>query len=542
MDWTSRMLVTFLVNSIAQVATIAGIALLCSVGLRRAAARYQYILWIAALLLSSLLPIWSLRWASSPAFSVREPGTVAGTRQLKTGRARPNNIALGLWSRLSQPHEEQLSLPPTLTTLLVSLYVAFLVYRVVCLGLAWQHTRKLYDAAGTHPTSETVRSLVERRSKAFCLKLAPRVYALDGIGPLTVGVMQPILVMPETFLETAPEADFDSAVCHELAHISRRDFQMNLICELVSLGVSFHPAAWLMKSRINQTRELACDDLAVEKLSTPALYAGALIHIAQSFLADSRSVSSSLAQGMFDTDNMEHRISNLLDTRLRLGKAWGRVLTLGMVGSLVCVTIGASAFSVQMTPNGTPTASSTGQSAQGNDNSSRHRIRVNQITFVETTKTIDETEIQSFAREIEGLKELDQSWLEEVQERTRGFWQNRGYFKVKVEVSSKVVSDSPAEQVFSVSATVDPGSQYRLKNLIFAGATVFTPSELASMFPIKPGDIFSRERIARGLENLRSAYRTRGHKDFTCVPDTDFDDSNHTVTLRMEIDEGRPSK
>jgi|HubBroStandDraft_4_1064222.scaffolds.fasta_scaffold30318_4 beta-lactamase regulating signal transducer with metallopeptidase domain len=543
MDWISRMLVTFLVNSVVQVAIIAGLALLCSAALRHAAAKYQYVLWIAALLLSSLLPVWSLKSAISPAVSVRGHDTLEGIGQSKPGPGRPNDtIALGLWSRLSQRHEEQLSFPPTLTAVLASLYAAFLVYRVVCLGFAWRHTRKLYDAAGTHPASGTVRSLVERHAKAFRLKCAPRVYAPDGIGPLTVGVMQPLLLMPAKFLEAASEADFDSAVCHELAHISRRDFQMNLICELFSLGVSFHPAAWLMKSRINQTRELACDDLAAEKLSTPTLYAGALVHIAQSLLADSRNVSSSLAQGLFDTDDMERRISNLLDKRSRLGKTWERVLTLAMVGWLVGVTIGASAFSVQMTPDRRPAASSNEQSAQANDNSSRHRIRVSQITFVETTKTIDETEIQSFAREIEGLKELDQSWLEEVQERTRGFWQNRGYFKVKVEVSSKVVSDSPTEQVFSVSATVDPGSQYRLKNLIFTGATVFTPSELASMFPIKPGDIFSRERIARGLENLRSAYVTRGHKDFTCVPDTDFDDSNHTVTLRMEIDEGRPSK
>jgi beta-lactamase regulating signal transducer with metallopeptidase domain len=543
MDWISRMFVTFLVNSIVQVAIITGIALLCSVGLRRAAARYQYILWIAALLLSSLLPLWSLKSASSPAASVRGHDTLAGTGQSKPGPALPNNtVALGLWSRLSQSYEEQLSFPPTLTTVLASLYVAFLVYRVGCLGLAWQHTRKLYDAAGTHPTSGTVRSLVERRSKAFCLKLAPRVYALDGIGPLTIGVMQPILVMPGTFLQTASEADFDSAVCHELAHISRRDFQMNLVCELVSLGVSFHPAAWLMKARINQTRELACDDLAAEKLSTPALYAGALIHIAQSLLADSRSVSSSLAQGMFDADNMECRISNLLDKQLRLGKAWGRVLTLGMVGSLVGVTIGASAFSVQMIPKGTPTASSTEQSAQANDNSSRHRIRVSQIAIVETAKTIDESEIQSFAREIEGLKELDQSWLEEVQERTRALWQTHGYFKVKVDVNSKVVSDSPAEQVFSVSATVNPGSQYRLKKLIFTGATAFTTPALEAMFPILPGDVMNREKIARGLEKMRSAYGARGYRDWSCTPDTDIDDSNHTITLRIGIVEGPPSK
>ena len=137
---------------------------------------------------------------------------------------------------------------------------------------------------------------------------------------------------------------------------------------------------------------------------------------------------------------------------------------------------------------------------------------------------------------------MDQSWLEEVQERTRAFWQNRGYFKVKVEATSKVVSDSPGEQVFSVSATVNPGSQYRLKQLIFTGAAAFTTHELEAMFPILPGDIMNREKIARGLEKMRSAYGARGYKDWTCVPDTEIDDSNHTITLRIGIAEGPPSK
>ena len=543
MEWISRMLVTFLVNSIIQVGIIAGLALLCSLALRRAAARQQYVLWIAALLLGSLLPIWSLKSAISPTVSVGAHDNAAVMNQSRPDLARPNDtVAIGLWSRLSQPHEKQLSLPPTLTAVLAICYAAFLAYRVLCLGFAWRHTRKLYDAAGTHSTSETVRLLVENHAKAFHLKRAPRIYAFDGIAPLTVGVGQPILLMPARFLETASGADFDSAVCHELAHISRRDFQANLICEFVSLAVSFHPAVWLMKSRIIQTRELACDDLAAEKLSTPTLYAGALVHIAQSLLADSRNASSSLAQGLFDTDNMEHRISNLLDKRSRLGKTRGRAFTLGTVACLVGVTMGASAFSIQMTSDRKP-ASSGGQSAQANDNSSRPHIRVSQITFVETTKTIDESEIQAFAREIEGLKKLDESWLEEVQARTKALWQNRGYFKVKVEVSSKLVSDSPAEQVFSVAATVNPGSQYRLKQLIFTGATAFTTHELEAMFPILPGDIMNREKIARGLEKMRSAYIAKNYKDWVFVPDTEVDDSNHTVTLRVAVTEGHhPNK
>jgi beta-lactamase regulating signal transducer with metallopeptidase domain len=546
MGWISRMLVTFLVNSIAQVTIIAGLALLCSVALRRTAAKYQYVLWIAALLLSSLLPLSSLKSVISPHVSGGAYDAVKVTEPLRLSSARPNGtIGVGLWSWLSRSHEKQLLLSPILAALLAIVYSIFLVYRTLRLGFAWRHTRKLYNSASIHSTTETVRSLVESRAEAFCLKRTPRIYALDGIGPLTVGVRQPILLMPTKLMETAAEADFDSAVCHELAHISRNDFQVNLICEFVSMAVSFHPGAWFIKSRINQARELACDDLAAEKFSTPTLYAGALMHIAQSFFADSKNASSSLAQGLFDTNNMERRISNLMGERSRLGKTWGQILTLGVVGCLVGVTMGASAFSVRMVSNRMPQTSSSERSAHAEDNSPRRRIRISQITFVETTKTINETEIQAFAREIEGLQQLGQSserWLDEVGERARAFWQNHGYFKVIVEANSKVVSDSPDEQVFSVAVTVNPGSQYRLKQVVFTGNTVFTTHELEAMFPISPGDIMNREKIAMGLKRMGSAYGAKGYKDCVFIPDTEIDEPNHAITLRIDIAERVPSK
>jgi TonB family protein len=244
---------------------------------------------------------------------------------------------------------------------------------------------------------------------------------------------------------------------------------------------------------------------------------------------------------LFDTDNLERRVNNLIGKRNRLGKTLGPVLTVGMVGWLVAVTIGASAFSVQIPSDRRRPAVSGEPSAQANENSLRSAVRVSQITFVETTKSIDEAEIQAFAKEIEGLQNLDQSWLEEVGRRTREFWQNRGYFKVEVTVIPKVISDSPEGQVVSVSATVNPGSIYRLKNLTFTGATAFTTHELDAMFPIAPGDIMAGDKIRKGLNNLRSAYGAKGYKDYSCAPHTELEDSNHTIALRIEIAERSPS-
>jgi beta-lactamase regulating signal transducer with metallopeptidase domain len=538
MNWISHALVTFLVNSIIQVALIAGFALLCSLALRRAAAKYQYALWIAALLLSSLLPLWSLKSSNSPVVGNHIDNIAAAADGWRADRAYPNHtVAIGLRSRLSIPREEQPPLPRTLTLMLAGFYLAFLAYRVVGLGFAWRHARRLYANARNHSAPEAVSALVEHHAKPFSLKRTPKIYALDGIGPLTIGARPPILLMPIAFLETASQADLDAALCHELAHISRRDFQMNLICELTSLAISFHPAAWLIKSRINQTRELACDDLAAAKLSSPAMYANALVHIAQSLLADSRNLSASLAQGLFDTDNLERPVSNLIEKQNRLRRPLGRALALVMVSLLVGVTIGASAFSVQMTSGGKPTVPSPESSVQTAENSPHPRIRISQITFVETTKTVGESEIQTFAKQIESLDKLDKSWLDEIQERIREFWQDRGYFKVAAKIDSKLLSDSPDEKVFSALATVTPGSLYRLQALTFKGHTVFTSQELEAMFPIQPEDIVARDKIVKGLINLRAAYLAKGYANMMCIPESMLNDSDHRITLLINISE-----
>ena len=71
-----------------------------------------------------------------------------------------------------------------------------------------------------------------------------------------------------------------SVIGHEVAHISRRDFAINLICELVSLPISFHPLTYLIKREIERAREVACDELVTEQLLAPHAYARSLVRVA----------------------------------------------------------------------------------------------------------------------------------------------------------------------------------------------------------------------------------------------------------------------
>ncbi len=56
---------------------------------------------------------------------------------------------------------------------------------------------------------------------------------------------------------------------------------------------------------------------------------------------------------------------------------------------------------------------------------------------------------------------------------------------------------------------------------------------------MKDGDIFSREKVAKGLDNLRNAYRELGHINFTSIPNTTFDEDKKLVNLTIDMDEGK---
>jgi outer membrane protein insertion porin family len=84
------------------------------------------------------------------------------------------------------------------------------------------------------------------------------------------------------------------------------------------------------------------------------------------------------------------------------------------------------------------------------------------------------------------------------------------------------------------------GDRYRLGTITFKNnKAIPNTAILRSLFPMKDGEIFSREKVAKGLENLRKAYGEAGYINFTSVPDTKFDDEKKTVNLEVDVDEGK---
>ena len=146
----------------------------------------------------------------------------------------------------------------------------------------------------------------------------------------------------------------------------------------------------------------------------------------------------------------------------------------------------------------------------------------------------------------------DATKLDEDTERVRNEYQNRGYFKVIVNEPKTEIHDTghkgphiPLLQGGSgksvdITMPVEEGDRYTLGSITFKNnKAVSNVKALRNLFPIKDGDVFSKEKVAKGLENLRKAYGEQGYINFTSVPETRFDDDKKLIFLDIDVDEGK---
>jgi outer membrane protein assembly factor BamA len=129
------------------------------------------------------------------------------------------------------------------------------------------------------------------------------------------------------------------------------------------------------------------------------------------------------------------------------------------------------------------------------------------------------------------------SFAEELGERVRAEYQNMGYFKAEVDSHPLKTADA---HVYDLEAQVrSVGPQYRLGDIRFLRATVFPATELRDLFRMQRGEVFSRVKVAEGLEQLRHLYGSQGYINYTPVPATEFDNQTDIVNLTIDSDEGK---
>ena len=99
--------------------------------------------------------------------------------------------------------------------------------------------------------------------------------------PAVVGWMRPVVLLPACALSGLQPDQLEALLAHELAHIRRNDYLINLLQTCVETLLFYHPAVWWVGGQIRSERENCCDDLAVEVCGNALAYARALTQLEQ---------------------------------------------------------------------------------------------------------------------------------------------------------------------------------------------------------------------------------------------------------------------
>jgi len=187
------------------------------------------------------------------------------------------------------------------------------------------------------------------------------------------------------------------------------------------------------------------------------------------------------------------------------------------------------------------------QTTIGSQSPSVQKIQLRKIVFEDATLLSAEEQNQILKK----LREEDSQDTDHVTsaelsgfadaaaERVREAYQDKGYFKANVSANFKLVTVDPSAKQMDILVKVqETGQRYLLRDIQWKNMTVFPEQQLQDLMPIHSGEIFSREKIAEGLDNARKLYGSRGYINMILIPNTKIDEAETTIALEIDVDEG----
>ncbi len=138
---------------------------------------------------------------------------------------------------------------------------------------------------------------------ATALQLQRSIKLLESAAvevPTVVGWIRPVVLLPVASLSGLSTQQIEMILAHELAHIRRHDFIVNLMQSVVETLLFYHPAVWWISRRIRVEREHCCDDLAVAVFGDPLQYARALTRFEELRLDVAQTVIAANGSSLID--------------------------------------------------------------------------------------------------------------------------------------------------------------------------------------------------------------------------------------------------
>ena len=179
----------------------------------------------------------------------------------------------------------QVTLPASIDTdtifsMLVTFWLGGVSILLLRLTAGCWRVRRLHAAARLEQISRW-QSLADQIAPRLGLRRRFSVVDSTRVNtPTVIGWLQPIVLLPIAAMAGLSPRQVEAILAHELAHIRRHDFAINLLQTLAETVLFYHPAVWWLSARIRTEREHCCDDVAVAVSGDATEYAAALAELA----------------------------------------------------------------------------------------------------------------------------------------------------------------------------------------------------------------------------------------------------------------------
>ena len=318
-------MIAILADAFVKATVLLVLAAVVTVFLRRSPASLRHLVWtlacggvLALPLASALLPNWRLaawpRLDVPVAFDAEQLAPQASEQDPKPAPpvVPTAHATIPPTSAAGETEPVRWRLTPDWTTLVVPVWLSGVgaVLILLAVGMA----RIMWLDRVTRPVEdEAWLVLVDELSLELGLTRHIRLLQATGPAmPMTWGIRRPAILLPAEADSWTAERRRD-VLLHELAHVKRHDFLIQLVAGVACAVYWFHPMVWLAATRLREERERACDDHVLRAGATPSAYASHLLEIARGLRAARATSLASVA--MARPAQLANRLIDVLDTR-----------------------------------------------------------------------------------------------------------------------------------------------------------------------------------------------------------------------------------
>ncbi len=210
-------------------------------------------------------------------------------------------------------------------------YMCLLTFLAVRWVRGYQQTQ-LIKTSGLQKIDIEWRLFIKKVADHIGIKKQVRIYVSEFVkGPLTLGFLKPVILVPLASINSLTPYQLEAVLLHELAHIKRADYLVNIIQTIIETALFFNPFTQLLSKMIRRERENSCDDWVLQFQYDASAYAEALLRIA--YLQHAPALAMNAAAGK--ENDLLWRVKRMLNQQQKTFQYRNRLVALLMITGIL---------------------------------------------------------------------------------------------------------------------------------------------------------------------------------------------------------------